>query len=166
MEWWSLLLAPEEKGAPSKIGTFDETAILDTPALLGIAPRLRKMKKKAGKGKLWSFDYVKYNLLFKKVSEVAGVSVLKAHPYALRHGGASHDSLHRHRDMQQIKKQGRWKCDSSVARYNKHARVITEANKLHEKVRKYGNKVELHIVDWILHPAKAGAPPKMRLVQG
>ena len=29
VKWWSLLLAPEQDGTPSKVGEFDETALLD-----------------------------------------------------------------------------------------------------------------------------------------
>ena len=160
VKWWSLLLAPEEKGVPSKIGVFDETALLDTEVMLRIAPQLRRLKKKAGEQRLWSFSGQEFNDLFRTISEAASVQVLKAHPYALRHGGASHDSLHRLRTPEQIKKQGRWKSDSSVARYNKHARVVTEANKLSGAAQSYGEQVRKKLVEFILRPHLAPAPPR------
>ena len=94
--WWSLLIAPEELGAPSKIGTFDETALLDTHVILDIAPVLRRLKQRAGKERLWNFTQPQFAKLFHSIAEEAGVAVLHPHPYSLRHGGASHGSLHRH----------------------------------------------------------------------
>ena len=166
VKWWSLLLAPEEEGRPSKIGSFDETALLDTKLVLKIAPQLVALKRRAGRGPLWRFSQLEFGQTFRKVAEIAGVSVLGAHPYSLRHGGASHDSLHRHRTPEQIKKQGRWRCDSSVARYNKHARVVTEANKLSARVRAYGVKAEANLAKWILHPPRAAPPPVLPKLRG
>lgn len=45
------------------------------------------------------------------------------HPqlYSLRHGGASHDALHRRRPLGAIKKRGHWQSDNRVWRYEKAA---------------------------------------------
>ena len=99
--------------------------------------------------------------MYRRFAEEAGVQVLRSHPYCLRHGGASRDSLHRLRTMEQIKKQGRWKCDSSVGRYNKHARVVAEANKLPRRVRMYGNRINKHLVSFMFNPRKVPGPPNL-----
>ena len=163
--WWSVLIAPEIKGKPSKIGAFDETALLDQPILLRLAPVLRKQKRRAEKGNLWPFTQLQYGATFKRMAEFSGTAVLAAHPYSLRHGGASHDSLHKLRTPEQIRKQGRWRCEKSVARYNKHARVVAEANKLPEKVRRYGQLVNQNLVAWMAKPAMAKPPPPQALLR-
>eukprot|EP00971_Amphidinium_carterae_P174859 3465960-Amphidinium_carterae.1 len=41
----------------------------------------------------------------------------------LRHGGPSWDSYNGFRDLASIKRRGRWKSDSSLARYEQHALI-------------------------------------------
>ena len=72
---------------------------------------------------LFPFSYGEMAVEFKNAGTVfnlseAGVMYL----YQLRHGGASHDALSRHRDLLSIKKRGRWMCDASVRRYEKGGR--------------------------------------------
>lgn len=40
-------------------------------------------------------------------------------PHQLRHGGASHDALHRFRDARSIQRHGRWRARGSARRYDK-----------------------------------------------
>ena len=101
-----------------------------------------ELKAKAGKGNLWSFTQLQFAEHFRTLAELSGVSVLRPHPYCLRHGGASYDSLTKRRTPEQIKCQGRWKADASVSRYSKHARVANEATKLPLAVRRFGNAIE------------------------
>ena len=64
VKWRSLLLAPVEGDKPSKIGTFDEAALLDTDLMLKIAPQLRALKLRAGSGRLWSFSQLVFGKSF------------------------------------------------------------------------------------------------------
>ena len=43
--------------------------------------------------------------------------------YSLRHGGASDDTLRKARPLNEVKKRGRWRADSSVRRYEKKGSV-------------------------------------------
>ena len=78
---------------------------------------------------------------------LSGVSVLEPHPYALRHGGASTDVLLKRRDLQEVKSRGRWRTDSSVRRYNKHARILREVARLPDESRAYGEQIAQRLDD-------------------
>ena len=46
--------------------------------------------------------------------------------YQLRHGGPSHDRRSRTRSLAEVKQRGRWASDTSVRRYEAHARLQQE----------------------------------------
>ena len=69
-----------------------------------------------------------YLKLFGRAASRVGVGRL--HPHQLRHGGASHDSLHALRSRQEVQHRGRWADDRSVRRYAKLSRAQAELAKL------------------------------------
>ena len=59
-----------------------------------------------------------------------------------RHGGASWDALKKRRSMQEIQARGRWRAEQSVRKYEKHARLLKETQKLRVSTRRYGSKID------------------------
>eukprot|EP00971_Amphidinium_carterae_P269632 5348970-Amphidinium_carterae.1 len=59
--------------------------------------------------------------------ELNGVLV---QPHSMRHSGPSHDLLHSLRTMLEVKRRGRWASDSSLARYERHALVAQQWQRL------------------------------------
>lgn len=55
--------------------------------------------------------------------------------YQLRHGGPSHDHLHRVRDLSGIKERGQWRTDGSVRRYEAHERLQQVEARLNSELR-------------------------------
>ena len=158
---WALLLAPEEGGQSSKTHEFDESGILDWPIVPDIFPLLQGLRNSPGVGPVWRFTYPEYLKSFHRFEELGGISVLRPHPYSLRHGGASHDALTSRRGMADIKKHGRWKSDASVARYNKHARVLFEVSKIPEPVRAFAEQVDRNLAKYLSGAAVPPRPPSM-----
>ena len=113
---------------PSKTLPYDDAIPFDSqlaPWLTNLLPHL-----KAGrvKGPLWSFDYSQYVTAFKAARERIGLPHLV--PYQARHSGASVDRALGHRALTDIKKRGRWRNDSSIARYEKSGRLARSAQML------------------------------------
>ena len=108
---------------------------------------------------MWDLTYPRYLAGFHRCSEVSGVSTIEAHPYTLRHGGASDDALKRRRSFQGIQDRGRWRTEASVRRYKKHARVMKEAERLPKATREYGLAVERSLGPILLGHASSPAPP-------
>ncbi|CAK0883302.1 unnamed protein product [Prorocentrum cordatum] len=160
---WMLLLSPAEENVGSKTREFDESAALDWDIIEEIAPRLNELKRRAGQGNLWNFTQLQFAEHFRTLAELSGVSVLRPHPYCLRHGGASFDSLTKRRTPEQIKRRGRWKADASVSRYSKHARVANEATKLPLAVRRYGNIIHQDLAAFLWGVRLPPEPPTLPL---
>ena len=91
---------------------------------------------------------------------LSGVEELSPHPYAIRLGGASTDVLLGRRTLRDVKSRGRWRTDASVARYNKHARILREVNRLPDSTRVYGEQVG-NILDDLVSGRKRAPPPPL-----
>ena len=140
----ALLPAPEEDVVTSKTKGFDESVLTNWPELWGLHRFLRRhVAPLSEHDAMWTFDHKEYYKMFARVSELAEVNKLAPHPYSLRHGGASHDSLLRRRSLEAIQKRGRWRAASSATRYDKHARVLKEVSKLGRRARHYVQGVRL-----------------------
>ncbi|CAK0874830.1 unnamed protein product, partial [Prorocentrum cordatum] len=111
------------------------------------------------RNKVWSFDYRKFSNLFKRVCEVAGLGKAKLHPYMMRHGGASDDALRQTRSLEAIKRRGRWAADTSVKRYEKHARVLKSLEGLPASARDYGNLIDKKLSQYMGLTARVPVPP-------
>ena len=157
--FWALLLAPEEEAIPTKTKEFDESILLDNIELTYLFPRFLTLKRRSGRQPVWSFDYRKFSSLFKHVAELAGLGQANLHPYMMRHGGASDDALRQTRSIEAIKRRGRWAADTSVKRYEKHARVLKSLEGLPKPVRDYGLAIERQLKDLMALKARSPAPP-------
>ena len=166
VRWWGLLLSPEEEGRPGKTGQTDESLLLDWPETPSLGARLDELRKAAKPGTgLFGLDHKTFNQKFYQAAELTGVHVLHPHPYAVRHGGASFDSLHRRRPPLGIMQRGRWRVEASVRRYDKHTRVLREVEKLGEATCEYGNRI-IRDLDEILGRRVQAPPPPATLCLG
>ena len=92
---WSLLLAPEEEGLPTKTGDFNVSILLDSPWMASWADGLfDSLKRCHPTSPLWDFGYKDYNSMFQSLSNHFGIQVT---PYQTRHSGPSIDRSRRYR---------------------------------------------------------------------
>lgn len=139
---WGLILGPVELRRSTKVGEFDESVLMDVPELKWIHPYMSELAPRQPPTKpVWPFDCADYCRRFLKASRLAGTRCLGLYPYSLRHGGASFDALQGRRPLAQIKKQGRWKADSSVRRYEKATRALQRVHRLPPATVKFGTQV-------------------------
>ena len=156
---WAILLAPSYQAVPSKTQAFDESVLLDWAVFEKIHPLLLGLSR-AGDQFIWHMPYTVFLQKFHRYAEISGVqAALKPHPYAMRHGGASSDCLLERRTLAQIKARGRWRADSSVRRYEKHARLLAQVKLIPLEVRVYGLLIEKHLVQMVLRKRDAPRPP-------
>eukprot|EP00929_Paragymnodinium_shiwhaense_P065836 TRINITY_DN32988_c0_g1_i1.p2 TRINITY_DN32988_c0_g1~~TRINITY_DN32988_c0_g1_i1.p2 ORF type:complete len:401 (-),score=73.86 TRINITY_DN32988_c0_g1_i1:8-1210(-) len=138
-QFWALILNPKtgEGSKPGKTGERDESVLLDHPIWTWagrlLQPLLRKALKKDENTLIFDISYAEYAHFIKIASEHiqrAGERVPHVEPYSFRHAGASNDLLGKIRTLEQVKARGRWRSDSSVARYGKAARAQQQAHLL------------------------------------
>ena len=137
---WTLTVAPQEEGVPTKTGEFDLSIELDLDehSFLGkvLAHKLRKRKNERDGPVLELRHHRSSPRLFADAGEA-----LKAVPvptqHQLRHGGASHDASTGQRTLPEIKARGHWESDRSVKRYRKPGRMNEVVERLAPNVREY-----------------------------
>ena len=105
----------------SKTDQIDVSILVDHPKFPFMGQLLSELKVGKPNEKVWKFDYRALVASF----HVAGkeLEMPWVTPYLLRHAGPSWDMLTGVRPMLEIQRRGQWKSVSSMARYEKHARV-------------------------------------------
>ena len=71
--------------------------------------------------RIFEYRYKDFTKEFRRATRALGLKDIV--PYQCRHSGPSLDKAGQHRTMLEIKKQGRWKSDYSIARYKKCGRL-------------------------------------------
>ena len=136
-----LLLSPEDLPERSKTGDFDVSIALDSPFLRAWSdPVFNQLKKSHPEDPLWDFDYNEYSRAFKKVTEHLGIDNLT--PYQTRHSGPSIDRAKGYQTQLEVMKRGQWKSQSSVARYEKAARLAATFNSLPMELQSHARLCE------------------------
>ena len=132
---YSITIAPQERLAPSKTQTFDDTVIFQDPSWIG--PELAALASRRGKDQpLFEVDLVRLAKLFKKCAVLLGLP-LSTTMYQLRHGRASDLLLTRAKTREEVKAIGRWNTDSSVRRYGKPGKLQEQLNALSSENRAF-----------------------------
>ncbi len=84
-----------------------------------------EMKRAASpKGPLVHFNLSSWNTMLQECCAHLGLEPI--HPCVLRHSGPSGDYLRRRRSLMDIQRRGRWAVESSVRRYTKAARNMSQ----------------------------------------
>ena len=125
-----------EHSKASKTGELDDTVLCDrgddrrvgTGLLLAAVGRRAKKRKKSFL--FPSLSLAIYEARFRAAADRCGLLHLKPTPHMLRHGRPSTDALLRCKSLQEIQQHGRWKCERSVSRYEKHGRLLRMIAKL------------------------------------
>ena len=127
---WAVIICPSTEYARTKTGTQDDTIPCgaDVPErawLVNVLAALRLNAAHDGK-KLIPISLAKYETLTRTAARELNLNALKLSPHSWRHGGPSTDPLVAHRTRAQIQPRGRWRCPASVARYEKHGKLLRQ----------------------------------------
>ena len=128
-ENWALLIAPSETGAVDKVGSQDNTVILDVPETLF----MNRIYSELVEGKDMNdliFEDLTYQDLYAEVRSIGEeLNLPNLVLYALtRHSGPSWAMLKGRMDVPTAMKRGRWKTTASIQRYENAGRVTQEWN--------------------------------------
>lgn len=131
---YSLNLYPDFRPERSKMGLADENILLDSRQVPWLGDALHLLARKNDCALL---EVTVTQLRNQWEATLLRIGLRGNHcvPYQLRHSGPSHDLLTRARSMLEVKMRGRWAADSSVKRYEAHARVGQEFQALPKKVQ-------------------------------
>ena len=142
---YAVIVAPREGEIPSKPGQFDDTVLLDGKDMEWVGPLLAKHRqKRPQKGPLFEFTYNEFVKAFQDAGKARGLPP-DLHPYQLRHGGAAHDLLFRHRTRPEVKARGRWVTEASLRRYGKTGKVQKMIKAATPAVLQLGHQASLQL---------------------
>ena len=126
----ALNLHPEERLETSKMGLSNESILLDSPVMPFLNFGLKKLAQHRLGRFLFNLDYCQLRNIWEASMKDIGLPKNHSVLYQLRHSGPSHDRLHNLRSALAVKMRGRWQSDSSVKRYEAHARLHQQFQQL------------------------------------
>jgi len=144
---WAFNLSPSEDAIPGKTGIFDDSIVYDTdmPWIHDFFHLLTLNRQP--EDLLWPIEVSAVLDLFNQSIANLKLESLQICRYSLRHGGASHDILSKHRTLIEVKRRGTWRSDNSLRRYGKEARVLDELNKIDPRVLSFGARVSENLAE-------------------
>ena len=156
-----MLLAPVELGNPGKTNSWDDAVLLDSIPYL--YPCLQAVKRRCGTptDRIWSYPPGDLSVRLAEAAAELQLTHLGVTLYGLRHGGVSHDILHRLRTPLEAKIRMRVASDSTLKRYAKQTRVITELGRAPPAVVTFGNRVSALLADVFAGTAVVPSPPAL-----
>jgi hypothetical protein len=143
---WLVLLHSEDTGLRSKTGKFDESIVLDSDWAHWMSPILTALTEHRPESeRLWPFSHEELLSKYQLVLNQCNLDVEKS-IYALRHGGASHDALHKLRPLDAFRERDLWAPSSvSMARYTKLARAQAELKHIPQDIRGFAEQMYLNL---------------------
>ena len=102
--------------------------------------------------RLWPFSHLHLTTVFRRSCTALHLQPLQPVLYMLRHGGASHDILMKHRDLLSVKTRGRWRSDTSLLRYQKASRAQSSISVIPAAVVALGKFVETNMEACFMSP--------------
>ena len=140
---WSVLLFPSEELLKNKGGRFDISIDVDSVELLPwIHPFLKRLvESRNPREKLWTFTHNHLIKVFKRALLILQAGKQYKTLYQLRHGGASHDLLHKNRSESQVLQRGQWTSPDTLKRYGKPSRMARDVANLSTTTKLYGQAI-------------------------
>ena len=126
----SINLHPSDRQEQSKVGLTDETILLDSKVVPSLGQMLARLRLGHPHMPLFRIDYKQLKKAWEEQLQAEGLQPRSMVLYQLRHSGPSHDRLHNHRPLLEVKRRGRWAADSSIRRYEAHAKIQQEFQRL------------------------------------
>ena len=141
--FWSILLHPAERQQRSKVGLADKSILLDGQQVPWLGPALQHLTTST----TFLIDMTYHELVQCWQQALLALGLPKDHAvlYQLRHSGPSHDRFFLLRSLAEVKQRGRWMSDSTMRRYEAHARLNQEFNELPKKTQAMCLKAEAQI---------------------
>ena len=126
-----------------------------------------KVLAKLGSGrrreKIFKHTYLDFVRGFRKAALRIGLR--RVVPYQCRHSGASIDRANKHRCMMEVKKRGRWRSDSSIARYEKAGRLAQVQSDMQPHVLDFCRVADKHLEELVLGRCLAALLPRVHLTE-
>jgi hypothetical protein len=145
----------------TKTGTMDESVRMDKVETSRIFKELLIpwAKARPPSSYLWTFNY-------KDMLKVFNSALIKLNIkgrwelYAMRHCGPSNERADNLRTLEESKRRGRWRSESSAARYEKHASLQAQWARTPAALQRHALLIRARFFDYLRVPSSAPRPPR------
>ena len=165
LTFWTVTLALEEDGKPTKTGKYDEALLLDLPHHAVLSPWLRMLKEKRQPNEsLWIHSHADMIKQLSLAAHELGLSALNVEWYCARHGGASHDLQMKLRYVADVKRRLRHVSDLSVRHYERSGKLAKATSLIPPATLQFGAAVGKHLQNVLQTrtlPMPLPAPPAL-----
>ena len=148
---------PMEEARPGKTGLYDEAILIDNVLLFPALAAL--IKRRAPLDSLWDLPLDEELRIFGEGLASLRLEALGLCRYSMRHGGVCHDLMTKFRTLDEAQRRGRWRTATSLRRYGKETRVLSELRKVPTAVLDFGGKILLAMDKILTGTAPALMPP-------
>ena len=135
---WAINLHPSMFQEVSKTQLSDEAIALNSQEIMALGPLLSRLCTGKPDDMLFGIDYRTMKQVFEEALSRSPLQRVRYVLYQARHGGPSHDRRNGARSIPEIRQRGRWTADSSLRRYEAHARLQQEELRERPAVRQAG----------------------------
>jgi integrase len=154
---WAVTFAPSGSGRTTKTGQQDDTVVVGGKVRPWVAQILQAWLRKVDAGERL-FPRLTLPIFAADLAAASNAQHLRKlglTPHALRHSGPSIDRFAKTRSAHEVKKRGRWLSDKSVARYEKHAKLLRQLQRMSLAQQRDGrlafNLLPITLLDAIRH---------------
>ena len=165
LAFWTITLALEEDGKPTKTGKYDEALLLDLPHHAVLSPWLSMLKaKRQPHESLWIHSQAEMIKQLNLAARELGLGALNVEWYCARHGGASHDLQMKLRYVADVKRRLRHVSDLSVRHYERSGKLAKATSLIPPATLQFGaavGKQLQHVLQTRTLPMPLPAPPAL-----
>lgn len=165
---WVLLLAPVERGVPTKGGGYDETVPLDDVRAPELGELMGERQAAAremagvtedndeGQVLMWPFRAKEFGERWRAAVATLKLDFYMETPYQNRHGGLSRDLAMKLRDRANAQRRGRWAVDTTVRNYDKAGRLQDIMRRVPKGLADYADTIKKNFSRFV----RGGMAPK------
>ena len=138
---WGLVLGDSTQGRRTKTGLTDAGVSVGFADRAWVRDVLANLVKRATKGgRLFRIGLPAYQAAFRHASKSLRLQHLSPCPHMVRHTGPSEDRMAGLASLAEIQQRGFWTCHQSVARYEKHTKLLRQLQRMTPEQQSEGRR--------------------------
>ena len=128
---WSLVVCPSEDTKVTKTGSRDDSLVVGIAERKWVAKVVENLWRRRKEGEpLFPLTLAQVGAHLREATSDLEIKALNITAHSMRHGGPSNDVYRGNLSLYEVRRRGRWRAEASVARYEKHARLQLQLNRL------------------------------------
>ena len=138
---WGPVLGDSTQGRRTKTGLTDAGVSVGFADRAWVRDVLAGLVKRASQGgRVFRIDLPDYEAAFRRASKFLKLQCLSPCPHMVPHTGPSEDRMAGLASLAEIQQRGFWACHQSVARYEKHTKLLRQLQRMTREQQSEGRR--------------------------